>query len=90
VTLHGPGGHSFNNLGRPNAIHATCRIIERISDWEVPKSPKTTFSVGKISGGTSVNAIAEECSFEVDLRSDDPGELDKIGGQASRGGATRH
>ena len=78
VTLHGPGGHSYRNFGRPNAIHAAGRIIERISDWDVPKSPKTTFSVGRISGGTSVNAIAEECSFEVDLRSEDPGELDKI------------
>lgn len=78
VTLHGPGGHSYNNFGRPSAIHAAGRIIERISDWEVPKSPKTTYTVGKISGGTSVNAIAEECSFEVDLRSNDPGELDKI------------
>lgn len=78
VTLHGPGGHSYNNFGRPSAIHAAGRIIERISDWDVPNSPKTTFTVGKISGGTSVNAIAEECSFEVDLRSNDPGELDKI------------
>ena len=78
VTLHGPGGHSYRNFGRPNAIHAAGRIIERMSDWDVPKSPKTTFSVGRISGGTSVNAIAEECSFEVDLRSEDPGELDKI------------
>jgi acetylornithine deacetylase/succinyl-diaminopimelate desuccinylase-like protein len=78
VTLHGPGGHSYNNFGRPSAIHAAGRIIERISDWDVPKSPTTTFSVGKISGGTSVNAIADYCSFEVDLRSDDVGELDKI------------
>jgi acetylornithine deacetylase/succinyl-diaminopimelate desuccinylase-like protein len=78
VTLHGPGGHSYFNFGRPSAIHAAGRIIERISDWDVPKSPKTTFTVGKISGGTSVNAIAEECSFAVDLRSDDPGELNKI------------
>jgi acetylornithine deacetylase/succinyl-diaminopimelate desuccinylase-like protein len=43
-----------------------------------PKDPKTTFNVGRISGGTAVNAIAEECSFEVDLRSVDPGVLDKI------------
>jgi tripeptide aminopeptidase len=65
VTLHGPGGHSFANFGRPSAIHAASRIIGRISDWDVPKSPKTTFTVGKISGGTSVNAIAEECWIPV-------------------------
>jgi acetylornithine deacetylase/succinyl-diaminopimelate desuccinylase-like protein len=44
----------------------------------VPKNPKTTFNVGRIGGGTAVNAIAEECWFEVDLRSEDPGMLDKI------------
>ena len=44
----------------------------------MPAAPKTTFNVGRINGGTSVNAIAEECWFEVDLRSEDPGQLDKI------------
>ena len=44
----------------------------------MPKTPKTTFNIGRISGGTAVNAIAEECAFEVDLRSEDPGVLDKI------------
>jgi len=78
VTLHGPGGHSYGNFGRPSSIHAAGRIIDHMADWEVPKVPKTTFNVGRISGGTSVNAIAEECSFEVDLRSEDPGMLDKI------------
>jgi tripeptide aminopeptidase len=78
VTLRGPGGHSYGNFGRPSAIHAAGRIIDHFADLEVPKVPKTTYNVGRISGGTSVNAIAEECSFEVDLRSEDPGTLDKI------------
>jgi tripeptide aminopeptidase len=78
VTLRGPGGHSYGNFGRPSPIHAAGRIIDRLADLEVPKTPKTTFNVGRISGGTAVNAIAEECSFEVDLRSEDPGVLDKI------------
>jgi tripeptide aminopeptidase len=78
VTLRGPGGHSYNNFGRPSPIHAAGRVIDQLADMEVPKSPKTTFNVGRISGGTSVNAIAEECSFEVDLRSEDSGMLDKI------------
>jgi tripeptide aminopeptidase len=78
VTLRGPGGHSYGAFGRPSSIHAAARIIDHIADWEVPNVPKTTFNVGRISGGTSVNAIAEECSFEVDLRSDDTGILDKI------------
>ena len=65
-------------FGRPSSIHAAARIIDHMADWEVPKVPKTTFNVGRISGGSSVNAIAEECSFEVDLRSEDPGILDKM------------
>jgi tripeptide aminopeptidase len=78
VDLTGPGGHSYGNFGRPSPIHAAGRIIDRLADLEVPANPKTTFNVGRISGGTAVNAIAEECSFEVDLRSVDPGILDKI------------
>jgi len=78
ITLRGPGGHSYGNFGRPSPIHAAGRIIDRLADMEVPKIPKTTFNVGRISGGTAVNAIAEECSFEVDLRSENPGMLDKI------------
>jgi acetylornithine deacetylase/succinyl-diaminopimelate desuccinylase-like protein len=78
VDLTGPGGHSYGNFGRPSPIHAAGRIIDRLADLQVPATPKTTFNVGRISGGTAVNAIAEECSFEVDLRSVDPGILDRI------------
>lgn len=78
VSLSGPGGHSYGNFGRPNTIHAASRIIARLADLDVPRSPKTTFNVGRVTGGTTVNAIAEECSFEVDLRSESPGQLDKI------------
>jgi acetylornithine deacetylase/succinyl-diaminopimelate desuccinylase-like protein len=78
ITLRGPGGHSYGNFGRPSPIHAAGRIIDKLADLAVPKNPKTTFNVGRIGGGTAVNAIAEECWFEVDLRSEDPGVLDKI------------
>ena len=78
VTLTGPGGHSYGNFGRPSPIHAAGRIIDQLADMQVPANPKTTVNVGRISGGTAVNAIAEECSFEVDLRSVDPGVLDRI------------
>jgi tripeptide aminopeptidase len=78
VTLTGPGGHSYGNFGRVSPIHAAARVIDQLADMQVPAEPKTTFNVGKISGGTAVNAIAEECSFEVDLRSVDPGTLDRI------------
>jgi acetylornithine deacetylase/succinyl-diaminopimelate desuccinylase-like protein len=78
VTVKGPGGHSYGNFGRPNAAHALGRIVAALADFQVPSSPKTTYNVGKISGGTTVNAIAEQASMEVDLRSESPSELDKL------------
>ena len=77
VTFHGTGGHSFTGFGIPNPIHAMGRAIAKISDFQTPKNPKTTFSVGVVNGGTSVNVIAAECSMLVDLRSVDAGELEK-------------
>lgn len=73
-----PGGHSYGNFGRPSAIHAAGRLVGKMANWEVPQNPKTTYNAGKIEGGTTINAIAEECSIEVDLRSENPGELDKL------------
>lgn len=54
------------------------RAIAKISDLQTPKNPKTTFSVGVVNGGTSVNVIAAECSMLVDMRSVDAGELEKL------------
>lgn len=70
VTYKGPGGHSYGAFGIPNPIHALGRAIERISDIQVPSSPKTTFNVGVIRGGTSVNSIAFEASMDIDMRSE--------------------
>src|SRR5580704_5290124 len=56
----GPGGHSFQEFGLPSAIHAMGRAIAKIADLQTPSNPKTTFTVGTVSGGTSVNAIASE------------------------------
>lgn len=78
VTFHGPGGHSYGAFGTANPIHALGRAIEKISKFEVPKQPKTTFNVGRIEGGTSVNSIAHTAWFEVDLRSEASDELAKL------------
>jgi acetylornithine deacetylase/succinyl-diaminopimelate desuccinylase-like protein len=75
VTFSGPGGHSYAAFGTPNPIHSMGRAIEKIAQLHVPSRPKTTFSVGRVSGGTSVNAIASECWMEVDLRSAGAAEL---------------
>lgn len=71
VTFKGPGGHSYGAFGNANPIHALGRAIDAISDFTVPASPKTTFNVGRVGGGTSVNSIAFEAWMEVDMRSSD-------------------
>jgi tripeptide aminopeptidase len=71
----GPGGHSFQEFGLPSAIHAMGRAIAKISDLETPSDPKTTFTVGTVNGGTSVNAIAAEARMAVDMRSNSTEEL---------------
>ncbi len=75
VTFKGPGGHSYGAFGMVNPIHALGRAMSRIADFEVPRDPKTTFNVGRIGGGTSVNAIPFEAWAEVDMRSADPAAL---------------
>jgi tripeptide aminopeptidase len=74
----GPGGHSFQEFGLPSAIHAMGRAIARIADLQTPSDPKTTFTVGTVSGGTSVNAIASEARMAVDMRSNSTEELLKL------------
>jgi acetylornithine deacetylase/succinyl-diaminopimelate desuccinylase-like protein len=70
VTFKGPSGHSFAAFGEvPSAIHGMGRAIARIADIQTPKVPKTTFTVGTVSGGTSVNTIAPDARMAVDMRS---------------------
>jgi tripeptide aminopeptidase len=71
VTFKGPGGHSFGSFGTVNPVHALGRAIAKIADLQVPSSPRTTFNVGRVGGGTSINAIPGEAWMEVDLRSSD-------------------
>lgn len=84
VTYKGRGGHSYGDFGIPNPAHALGRAIARISDLKVPSSPKTTFSVGVIKGGTSVNSIPFEASMELDLRSESAAALAAIDVKAQR------
>ena len=78
ITVRGPGGHSFGSFGQPSAIHGLGRIIAAIADLDVPKIPKTTFNVGLIEGGTSVNTIAPSASAIIDLRSTDISTLNQL------------
>lgn len=70
VGVEAPGGHSWSDFGRPSAIHLLAQIAAEISNWQVPSRPRSTFNIGKISGGTSVNTIARSASMELDLRSE--------------------
>ena len=78
VIMRGPGGHSWSDFGAPNPIIALSRAIELFSQTPVPASPKTTFNVGVIRGGTSVNSIPESVSMRVDLRSTSTAEIDRL------------
>jgi tripeptide aminopeptidase len=77
-TFKGPGGHSFGAFGRANPIGAMGRAIDKIQELQVPKFPKTTFNVGRVGGGTSVNSIPFDGWMEVDMRSSDPPSLAAI------------
>jgi len=78
VTFKGPGGHSFGAFGLANPINAVGRAVAKVAEFQVPKQPKTTFNVGRIGGGTSVNSIPFEGWMEVDMRSSDPASLGSI------------
>ena len=81
VRFTGPGGHSFGAFGMPNPAHAMGRAIAKIAELRVPTAPKTTFNVGVLSGGTSVNSIPFEVAMEIDMRSESAVELDKVDAQ---------
>jgi len=81
ATFKGPGGHSFGAFGLGNPIQAMGRAIAKIDAFEVPAMPKTTFNVGRVGGGTSVNAIPFECWMEVDMRSSDKDSLEALHGK---------
>jgi len=71
ATYAARGGHSWNHFPAPSAVHILGRAIADISRIEVPTTPKTTYNVGVIRGGTTVNTIASEAEMLVDMRSVD-------------------
>lgn len=78
VTFKGPGGHSYGDFGLVNPAFAMGNAIQKFSRMSVPASPKTTFSVGVVDGGTSVNSIPFQTSMKIDMRSESPAELAKL------------
>jgi tripeptide aminopeptidase len=78
ISISGPGGHSWSDFGSPNPIHALARGVALFVRAPVPEDPRTTFNVGEIEGGTSVNAIPARASIKVDLRSESEPEITKL------------
>ena len=78
VTITGPGGHSWGDFGIVNPVHALGRAIARFAAYPAPLSPRTSFNVGIVEGGNSVNAIPEKASMTVDARSVSVEEIDRI------------
>ena len=78
VTFTGPGGHSYGAFGIVNPAFAMGDAIANFSRITVPANPKTTFNVGVVRGGTSVNSIPTEMSMDVDMRSESPDALNKL------------
>jgi len=78
VSVSGPGGHSWADFGQPNPIHALSRGVARFVRVKVPSDPRTSFNVGMVEGGTSVNSIPHDAAVKVDLRSESEQELQKL------------
>jgi tripeptide aminopeptidase len=78
ATITGPGGHSWSDFGMPNPINALVRASVRFINTKVPAAPRTTFNIGQIEGGTSVNSIPYEAKLKVDIRSESEDELTKL------------
>lgn len=72
------GGHSWVDYGKPSAVHELAAIVTKLLEVPISESPRTTMNVGVISGGTTVNTIAAEAHLELDLRSEDVGELERL------------
>jgi di/tripeptidase len=78
VIVRGPGGHSWSDFGAPNPIVILAKAIEMFTATPVPTAPKTTFNIGVIRGGTSVNSIPESASMKVDIRSTSMAEMERL------------
>ncbi|MDG2283455.1 MAG: M20/M25/M40 family metallo-hydrolase, partial [Longimicrobiales bacterium] len=81
VTFAGPGGHSWGAFGTANPAHAMSRAVRHfqdVADTMTRSGPRTSYNVGRIGGGTSINSVPFETWMEVDMRSESPESLARI------------
>jgi len=81
INVHTRGGHSWLDYGKPSAIHILADLIVKIKNLYFPADPRTSYNVGVISGGTTINTIAAEASLQLDLRSLSPSVLETVSNQ---------
>lgn len=80
ITISGPGGHSWTDWGRSNPAHVIGELVHRLARLELPSEPRTTVTVARLGGGTSINAIPAGAWVEIDLRSESVGRLERTEG----------
>ncbi len=78
ISAQTEGGHSWGHFGRPSAVHELALLVSKLTKISLPEKPRTTMNVGIFSGGTSINTIAAQASFELDLRSESPKALAEL------------
>lgn len=78
IAYRAAGGHSWLDFGRPSAVHAIGRLVDQIAAIRPPREPRTTYNVGVVRGGTTVNSIAASAGLLLDMRSEDPAALDAL------------
>jgi acetylornithine deacetylase/succinyl-diaminopimelate desuccinylase-like protein len=84
ISAAAAGGHSWSDFGSPSAIHALVRLATQLTQLDAPKEPRSSFNIGVIEGGNSVNTIAERASLLLDLRATTPAALGMLIRQVER------
>lgn len=82
ISVDAPGGHSWSDFGSPSALHVLVQLAADLARLHVPETPRTTFNIGRLQGGTSVNTIAQHAWLELDLRSEETAALQDVVDQA--------
>lgn len=82
IVVDAPGGHSWSDFGAASALHTIALLAADLTKLRPPESPRTTFNIGRLAGGTSVNSIAQHAWLELDLRSEATDALERIVEQA--------
>ena len=84
ITAETTGGHSWSDYGQPSALHEISALVTKLTAIPLPSEPRTTMNVGRMGGGTSINAIAADAWLELDLRSESPQALTELARRVER------